>query len=187
MKKLGYLILVFGLLITTACKEKTQQQETDQAEDSTTETSDDVDKTEEYFTLTMDATVEKDDEFVLYYLTEEQKAISKNFSVPVKVTGSPDIQQIRFRLKDNTLPMKLIIRFAEEVPDQKVTFMDAKINYKSSEFVIDAPRFFQFFNPNECIIFNKEDNSATVKAVNGRLNPSFNSRQVLEQKIDLLF
>ncbi|MBT8254151.1 MAG: hypothetical protein HKN00_08345 [Flavobacteriaceae bacterium] len=187
MKKLLFFSLFLSVIIYS-CKNgsKSEASETDQITEEGQTTQSNEEDTSSFFTLTINALVELDDEFILYYLEEGQKDIKKENSVAVKLSGSPSIQQLEFKLKDDTLPTNLILRFAQETPEQKVTFMNSVITYGSSEFIIDAPRFFQFFNPNECINFNKEENSATVKEVNGRLNPSFNSREVLNQRLDLL-
>lgn len=142
-----------------------------------------LENNDDYFSLSINAIVENDDKFILFYL-EEERDITKENSVSVNVIGSTEPQLLVFKLHEDVLPRKLVLRFGNEEMKQKIKFQDSRIDYHDKEIVMDSAKFYQFFIPNEFIDYNQEESTASTKINNGNYNPTFFSRKVLEDKIN---
>ncbi|RLD27260.1 MAG: hypothetical protein DRI75_09940 [Bacteroidetes bacterium] len=141
----------------------------------------------DFFTLTINAIIENDDEFSLFFLEEGQINITKKNSVTVNVLGSSEPQELIFTIKDEVLPTKLFLRFWYGQKAQKITFLITYLSYGENSFIIEKDKFFQFFIPNKYIEFDKENFIATAKEVGGEYKPRFGSRTVLIDKIFYAF
>lgn len=181
MKKLVYLVLVFAII---SCKEeKTKPTITEPIEvEAAVETNND-----DFFTLRINAAVEYDDKIILYYLEEDQKNITNENSVELFVSGGVSPQDLLFRLQENVLPTKLILKYGNEQKQQKIQFIEAEISYEGEKIEMDAYKFYQFFIPNEFIVYDQNNHIATSREKNGQYNPIFFSRKVLEDKLDYTF
>lgn len=180
MKKKTLVLLLFVCFISLNCKEKVKT--TDPEQKSSSELEEPVIDTDENFTLNLDVVVDADDTFTMFYLYDEMKAITKEKSVSVDVIGSDVMQNLKFQLKEKVLPTRILLKFKNET--QNVKFVNANLTYKEKEFKIEGSRFFQFFNPNQDIEYDRETSTATAKKSNSKFNPTFSSRKVLEDKID---
>jgi len=185
MKKIVSILILMILMFS--CKENESKKQNDNINKSDINT--EVDSNQDNFNIEMNVIVEKPDEFVLYYLEGEQNKIKQRTSISLKVVGSTEPQKLKFKLKDNVLPTKLFLKFGQNQAEQKITFFKTIISYRKDEkkLVIEGSRFFQFFNPNEFIDFDKVNNIATLKEINGKMNPAFVSRKVLDRKIDFMY
>jgi len=180
MKYKAIFISLFILIIS--CKDEKKAKD---IEGSTTLVK--VDNTDDYFSLSIEATIEQDDDFVLYYLEGDEVNISNENSVPLKVTGSMFPQNLIFNLQEDILPTKLIIKYGNEQKNQKMQFYGGEINYLGEKIVMDSYKFYQFFIPNLYIDYNQKNHIAISKEKNGKYEPIFFSRKVLEDKIDYTF
>ena len=135
------------------------------------------------FSLTINAIIEKDELFILFFLEDGQENITKKNSVEVKVSGSSDPQELTFKIKEEVLPAKFFLRFWYEEKKQKISFLNTEISYGDNSFIIEKENFFQYFMPNKYIEFDNKNFVAFVKEVDGEYKPRFGSRSVLIDKI----
>ncbi|RMZ50330.1 hypothetical protein EB822_09020 [Flavobacteriaceae bacterium PRS1] len=135
------------------------------------------------FTLSINAIVENEDTFILFFLEEGQEHITKKNSATVKVQGSVEPQEIRFIIKEEVLPTKLLLRFGNEQKAQKIEFLTTELSYGENSFIIEKDRFFQFFIPNKYIEYDRENSIAISKEIEEEYEPRFGSRNVLIDKI----
>lgn len=181
MKNLVYLILVVAII---SCKEEKAKPNISEPLKVENELEN---NNEDYFTLRINAIVEYDDNFTLYYLEEDEKDITNENSVELNVFGGASPQDLSFRLKENVLPTKLILKYGNEQKQQKIQFVEAEISYEGEKIEMDAYKFYQFFIPNEYIGYDQNNHTAISKEKNGQYNPVFFSRKVLEDKLDYTF
>ena len=181
MKKYVYLLVVFVIM---SCNE--ERKKSDIPEPVKSENVLDTNNND-YFTFRINAVVENDDKFILYYLEENQKDITNENSVELNVVGGNSPQDLSFRLKENVLPTKLVLKYGNEQKQQKIQFIQAEISYEGDKIEIDAYKFYQFFIPNEYITYDQDNHIASSREINGKYNPVFFSRKVLEDKLDYTF
>lgn len=175
----GTIILSLILTIAFSCKNDKKAEEIKESFK--------LNENKEYFSLTINAIIEYNDEFKLFYLEENEKAITKKNSVSVLVEGNILPQELKFQITKDIIPTKLVLMFGNDERHQKVQFVDAKLNYYDKEIFIEKERFYQFFIPNEFIEYNQEEYTAIANEKNGNYNPAFFSREILENKIDITF
>ena len=167
-------IILFCLIISSlsiSCKEEAK-----------TQNKKEVENTEDYFKLEIEAIIAEDDTFIMYYLANDMKAITKKKSVSVNSNGNKSAQTLKFHLNEKVLPEKLFIKYKNK--SQKIQFLSTSLTYEGKEFKFDGERFFQFFIPNQSIDYDRTTATATSKDIGEKFNPTFSSRKVLEEKID---
>ncbi|WP_412987483.1 hypothetical protein [Pontimicrobium sp. IMCC45349] len=180
MKKLIKVFILVMLLV--GCKGNDKKEETINHKNNNEEVVKEV--SDDNFLMTLNAKVIEDDTFTLFYMKDGDKAITKKNSISVKVVGSNEPQTIEFKLEDNVLPMRLFLKFKNEIKRQRIDILNASLSYEGEEFYIEGNRFFQFFAPNNYIEYDRDNATAIGKVVKDNYAPSFSSRKVLEDKID---
>ena len=140
-----------------------------------------------YFSLHINAIVEHNEKFTLFYLDVDQENITKENSVSLNVEGNAEPQDLVFQLTNDILPTRLILRFGNEAKTQKIYFNNTELSYHNSKINIEKENFFQFFNPNKFIDYKRDELLAITKEVEGNYNPAFFSRRILEDKIEVTF
>lgn len=178
-----YKVILFTvLLFMLNCKdEKTKKEEI--IESTPVETINEKD----FFSLTINAIVDYDGDFILYYLEGNQKDITSKNSVSLNVERSESVQKLHFRLKENIIPTKLMLVLKSEQKKQRIKFFDSRLDYYDDEILISAKNFYQFFNPNHYLEYDKDNYVAVAIEKNGQFKPNFFSRKVLDDRIDLIF
>ncbi|MBV7269161.1 hypothetical protein [Winogradskyella luteola] len=139
----------------------------------------------DYFTLKLEAVVEEDDDFTLFYLNENQRQISKRNSVSIPVKGSDNYQTFFFQLNEDVLPNKLILKFGNKDKIQKIIVNSLELSYNGNKITITKQVFFNHFNPNEFIEYNKVNFTAVALEKEGMYNPFFVSRKSLQDRMNL--
>jgi hypothetical protein len=177
MKLNKIILFMVTCVIFLSCKNDTKQ-----VEITTDDEVEWADKGNENFTLNLNMVVKENDTFTMYYLTDDMKAITKEKSVSVHVSGNSNIQSLKFKLEEKILPTRILLKFKSE--NQKIKFLETSLTYEDKEFKFNGDRFFQFFAPNDNIEYNRATATATSKNVDDKFNPTFSSRKVLEEKID---
>lgn len=172
MKKIILLLLV---VITFSCKSEKKEKET-------TPIVEEIEQ-KNAFTLSINAVVENDDSFILFYLEEGQTKINLKNSITANVLGSLDPQELNFKIKEEVLPTKLFLRFGNDQKFQKINFLTTYLSFGENSFSIENEKFFQFFNPNKFIDYDRENFIAISNEVDGEYKPRFGSRAVLIDKI----
>jgi len=135
------------------------------------------------FVLKINAIIDQDDEFTLYYLEEGISDITKENSVTVIANASTSPQDLFFILKEDILPTKLFLKFGNEQKSQRIFFLTSQMSYGGNSFTIEKEKFYQFFIPNKFIDYDVKNAIAISKELEGKYEPWFGSREVLIDKI----
>lgn len=175
MKK-AILLLIFAISLTACKNEKNKQ-----TQEPETKTEPVVETQEDFIKVTFNAIVPKDDTFSLQFKKEDNKMYPKK-GIKVNIQGSDLPQDLVFNLPPNNFPTGFILILGENNVEN-VVMNSASFDLDGENFSIEKERFFQFFNPNKHIEFNKADNSYKLKEGNkGR--PFFNARKILIQRLE---
>ncbi len=172
------IIFILSLVLIISCKqEKKEQVDTNQKREPIN-----------FFNVKIDAVVKGDDTFTLFYLEGNEKNITRENSVSIKVKGGEASQNLEFQLKEDVLPTRLVLRLGgPEASDQKIVFNTIEVGYRNHKITVEKEKIFQFFNPNKFINYNQDTFTATPKEVDGKFRPNLFSRRILENKIDTTF
>ena len=129
---------------------------------------------DETFKVTINATVNKDDTFSLYY-TEDGTTDFKKAALWMAFKGNNSPQDIVFTLPKDVLPTQLRLDFGITKDQEPIVINSFSMNYLNKEFKIPGNQFFILFDPDITkTVFDK--NTATVTAVvkdGVRQSPSF--------------
>ncbi|GAB5563383.1 MAG: hypothetical protein Wins2KO_04460 [Winogradskyella sp.] len=180
MNKLTLILLIS--LILTSCKDNKENVNGTSNISSEYKINED-----ETLTLLLKAKIEKDDKFKFCYLNEGQEQLKGDQKVEINVKGSSEIQELEFRTSSTEIPTKLFLMFGNDEKYQSIEFESAEIQLNENTFQISKTVFFQFFNPNGYIDYDKENAVATCKAVEGEYGPWFMSRDILIDRLLLEF
>jgi hypothetical protein len=172
-----YLFLIIAFL---GCKEEKKTSE-NPVENEINEKN----ESDSFFTLKINAKIEKDDNLILFYLEEDQDNISKKNSIELPVVGKDNFQNLTFKVNRDVLPTRLILKFGNEEKSQTIVMNEVKISYHENDISISKENFFSFFNPNKFIEYDKTTYTAIATEKDGVFNPFFVSRKTLEDKIYL--
>src|SRR5690606_17490970 len=134
----------------------------------------------------INAIASQNDEFIVYYLDVDDKEISNNRSISKSVKGSEIQQKITFDFPEGVIPTRIIIKTGKN-KENKIDIIDAIFVLNDKDFKISGDRFFDYFIPNEFIEYDKATSSYSFKFVNEKFNPSFLSRKVLIDKLEMIF
>jgi hypothetical protein len=158
MKKIVLLSLVF---VTTfvSCKNN----EVSKNESVATEGSAEV-KQDTVFTITLNATVLKDDSFQVYYKNDEMANYEEVNSLFTEFKGSDKPQDIVFRLPDGIIPDYIRMDFGVNKEQTEVKINSYKMSYFGKEFKTNNPS--EFFK-----LILIEPKTANVDAENGIIMP----------------
>ena len=180
MKKLGFIFVL--AIATIACKNEKKEDITNS--DEVKEQVAPAEEKKDNITITVSAIVPNDDEFVIHYTEEEGFNFNGKDKILIDIKGSESAQDIVFDLPEKVLPANIMFKVGQNNPK------DVTINYitfdnnNGSAFEISKDLFFQFFNPNKFIDFNRENNTFTSKEIEGKHEPTFFARPGLIQKIE---
>ena len=169
--------IVLALFLVTAFACKSDKKETKKETPATS-----VDQVEkESIKITFNAVIPKDDTFSLQFKKEDGKWYPKK-GIEVSVIGSDQPQDIVFNLPENTYPTGFLFLVGKN-NKENVVLNTASFDFEDNTFFISKENFFQFFNPNRFIDFNKADNSYKLKDEE-KARPFFNSRNLLIQRLE---
>lgn len=180
MNKRIFLSLIAVTLLLNSCKEDKQSQQHKEINDLEQISDSVIEK--DVFSFNIDAEFLYDDEIYFYYLTPETDKITTKNSLQKNVFGSTELQTLSFNLPEEVLPTRVFLRFGDN-KKQKIIVKNINLSYGKNVINIPDSLFFQYFNPNRSIIFNKEDYSLNISTKNNQ-NPMFFSRKTLEDKVD---
>lgn len=157
MKKIVLLSLIF---VTTfvSCKNN----EVSEKESVSTEGSAEV-KQDTVFTITLNATVLKDDSFQVYYKNDEMGKYEEVNSLFTEFKGSDKPQDIVFRLPDGVIPDYIRMDFGVNKEQTEVKVNSFKMSYFGKVFQANASEFFK--------LILIEPKTANVDVENGIIKP----------------
>jgi hypothetical protein len=173
-------VLIFFLLITVfACKSEKKPEENIAEEE--------LIKSKDALTFTLEAIIENDGTFTLFFLEEGQEQINFKNSEAKEVKGSAQSQSISFTIREEVIPDKLFLRFLNDEKKQIITIKRASISYGKKSIVIQDSLFYQYFMPNKFVDYDSNNFKASTNEIDGEYLPRFSSRDVLIEKMLLEF
>ncbi len=158
MKKIILLSLVVVATFVSCKKNEGSEKENLSAKDSTEVKQDTV------FTITLNATVLKDDSFQVYFKNGETGKYEEVNSLFTEFKGSDKPQDIVFRLPDGVIPDYIRMDFGVNKEQTEVKVNSFKMSYFGKEFKTNtASEFFK--------LILVEPKTATIDAENGIIKP----------------
>lgn len=158
MKKLVLLSVVIVTFFVSCKNNDASEKENLSANDATEVKQDTV------FTITLNATVLKDDSFQVYYKNEETGKYEEANSLFTEFKGSDKPQDIVFRLPDGVIPNYIRTDFGVNKEQTEVKINSFKMSYFGKEFKTNnASEFFK--------LILIEPKTATVDVENGIIKP----------------
>ena len=121
-------------------------------------------KQDTLFTITLNATVLKDDSFQVYYKNDEMSNYEEVNSLFTEFKGSDKPQDIVFRLPDGVIPDYIRMDFGVNKDQTEVKINSFKMSYYGKEFKTNDPS--EFFK-----LILVEPKTASVDVENGIIKP----------------
>lgn len=173
------LILSLLILISfVSCKEGEQKTEEKVAEES---------KIDNLFTITLNATVLKDDSFQLFYREASSLEFSQEKSLFVEFKGSEMPQDIVFKLPEDVIPEFIRLDFGVNKEQSPIKINSFKLNYLDKSFETKGAEFFNYMIVEELTMkVDRENSTVTPFESNGSYDPLCSSEIGLKNEIQKL-
>lgn len=119
------------------------------------------------FKVTVNAIVEQNDIFQIFYNEDGSDAFVPEQSVAINIAGKPEAQDLVFELPEEAMPASLRFDIGANVDLKKVSFKSLNIQYMDKSITATANTFFNYFYPNPQVEVDKATGIATMKAPKG--------------------
>lgn len=119
------------------------------------------------FTFTVNAIVEKDDVFQVFFNEDGKESYAPEDAITVSITGKKEAQDIVFILPDNVAPMSLRFDVGANKELKQIKVNGFTLNYLDSSFSGTSAKFFKDFYPNGNAEFDVVNNTINLKDVDG--------------------
>lgn len=141
------------------------------------------------FTVTVNAIVEKDDVFQIFYNEDGGDDFPGEQAVTISVKGSVEPQDLVFILPSDAAPMSLRFDIGANKDLKQVLFKGFRINYLGDSFSADGAQFSKYFYPNAQVEFDTTNNSiAKIKTIEGQAyDPIIGATMELKAEIIKLY
>ncbi|MES2411909.1 MAG: hypothetical protein V4535_10750 [Bacteroidota bacterium] len=120
------------------------------------------------FTVTVNAIVEKDDVFQIFYNEDGAESFPADQAVTISIKGKPEPQDLVFILPSAAAPMSLRFDIGANKDLKQVVFKGLRINYLDQSFTADGAQFFKYFYPNAQVEFDTASSTAKIKVIEGQ-------------------
>jgi len=140
------------------------------------------------FTFTLNAIVEKDDVFQIFYNEDGKETYAPEDAITVNVTGKSEAQDIVFILPESVAPMSLRFDIGANKDLKQVKVNGFTLNYLDSSFSGSSAQFFKDFYPNNNAEYDVPNNTVKLKEVPGQLyDPILGATMELKAEILKLY
>lgn len=174
MKKLILSSLVISVLFTSCKGDKNENNE--------------VVENEKPFTVTVNAIIEKDDEFQIYFNEDGSEAYQPEQYVNVVVKGNPEAQDLVFVMPKDVSPMNLRFDLGSNKEQKDVKFNSFDIDYKDKKFSTKGAAIFKYFYPNTQVTCDTINASAKINVKEGEnYDPIIGATPTLKTEIQKLY
>ena len=175
MKKI--ILFAFSLLSLVSCKndDKKLQESKENVAEKVMDT---------VFTITLNATVKKDDSFQLYYRKQTETTYEETSSFFVEFKGSDKPQDIVFRLPDGVIPDNIRLDFGTNKEQSEIKINSFKMSYFGKTFETNGSDFFNYLLvETKTATFDKDKATLKPLLVNGTYDPQATSEKALFEQI----
>lgn len=175
--KLRIATILFIAMIFTACKnEKTKTSEIDK---TTPEKND-------FFSVSFNLIVHKDDNFHLYYTEDGTINFNEKQSVWMPIKGENSLQEVVFKLPVDVVPtnVRVDFGFGKNETQSDVILKTFKMGYFDKKFEVSDSKIFDYFYPNkETTIIDINSNSLKRIKIDQQSGPSLYPHIALSEQI----
>ncbi|MGX7667847.1 hypothetical protein [Flavobacterium pedocola] len=140
------------------------------------------------FSVTLNATVKKDDSFQIYYKNDDAASYEEKNSFFIEFKGSDKPQDIVFKLPEDVLPNYLRLDFGTNKEQPEIVVNSFKIDYLGKTFEAKGTDFFKYLTVNE-LTMKKDTAKSSVTPIitkEGTYDPITYSGKELYDQIQLL-
>lgn len=140
------------------------------------------------FTVTLNATVKKDDSFQVYFKNEDGASFEEKNSLFIEFKGSDKPQDIVFNLPEDVLPNYIRLDFGTNKEQEEIIVNNFKIDYLGKKFEAKGADFFKYLIVNE-LTMKKDTVKSSVTPIitkEGTYDPITYSGKELYDQIQLL-
>lgn len=175
MKKLILILTAIFALISCKNENKTDENNTPLAAEKVIDS---------VFTITLNATVKKDDSFQVYYRKSSENAYTETSSVFTELKGSDKPQDIIFRLPEGIIPDFIRMDFGTNKDQSSLTINNFKMSYFGKIFQVKGVDFFKFLLVEQkTASFDASNGIITPTTLNGNHDPQSSSEKALYDEI----
>jgi hypothetical protein len=171
-------LILSGILLSiffTSCKDDKSEQT-------------DVVKEEAPFTITVNAVVDKDSEFQIYYNEDGSENYPAEQYVNVAIKGSQEAQDLVFKLPNDVNPMNLRFDLGSTKELMEVKFNSVNIDFKGKKVSIPKESIFRNFYPNTQVVVDTLNATAKINVKEGELyDPIVGATPELKRQIETLY
>jgi len=136
------------------------------------------------FTITLNATVLKDDSFQVYYKSQNEEKYVEEKSLFTEFKGSDKPQDIVFRLPDGIIPDNIRLDFGTNKDQKPIKINSFKMSYFGKDFSVNGNDFFKYLLVEKVTAdFDPQTAMITPKDINGVHDPQSTSEKGLYDQI----
>ena len=174
--------LVILLSVFVSCKEDTKQGIEDSSVESIVEPKQDT-----VFTVTLNATVLKDDSFQIYFKSNDEDIYDEKNSIFTEMKGSEVPQDIVFRFPDGVFPDNIRLDFGTNKEQSEIKINSFKMSFYDKNFEITGSDFFNYMLvESNTAAFDKDKATIKPKLIDDVYDPQSTSEKALYDQIQLI-
>lgn len=139
-----------------------------------------------FFKVSLDLVVLKDDNFHLYYTEDGTVNFNEKQSIWVPINGSEKVQEVVYNLPEDVVPthIRLDFGFGKNEAQSDVVIKSFKMNYFDKNFQVNDAKVFDYFSPNELsTIIDKPTSSLKRVKKDQETGPSLYPQILLGEEI----
>ncbi len=139
------------------------------------------------FKITMNLVVPKDDDFQFFYNEDGSDIYTADKCVTVSVKGSPDSQDVVFKLPQDVIPESLRFDIGSNKEQGDVKINKFTMEYMSKKFSANGDLFYFYLGNNSSIKYDREKGIATPLPNNPEgYDPIFTATEYLKAELKKL-
>lgn len=139
-----------------------------------------------FFKVSLDLIVLKDDNFHLYYTEDGTINFNEKQSIWMPIIGSEKTQEVVYKLPEDVVPthIRLDFGYAKNESQSDVILKSFKMNYFDKSFQVNDSKIFDYFSPNELsTIIDKTESSLKRIKKDQDTGPSLYPQIILSEQI----
>lgn len=136
------------------------------------------------FQILLNVSTESDCDIEIYY-TENDEKYNANKKLVRKIKGGKETKSLLFDLPAGIFPRSLRIDFGNNRNLTNAILTRIDLIYGSNKIRMDNHRINSFFSHNEFIYYSNKSGELTLREIEGKYDPFFVSRPVLEQRLKM--
>lgn len=139
-----------------------------------------------FFKVSLDLIVLKDDNFHLYYTEDGTINFNEKQSIWFPIKGGEKVQEVVYKLPVDVIPthLRLDFGFGKNETQSDVVIKSFKMNYFDKNFQVNDTKIFDYFSPNELsTIIDKSSSTLKRLKKDQETGPSLYPQIILVEEI----